>query len=143
MSNGSTRCSTTAASSKTPPSKPRTSSPNHGSITALYRLSYHVSSPSEFTYRAADSNQDHLGCCHSRTYPDPWVIFLENCHALENFKIKIIIIDPRAVVTKDIFPVSITDSIYQRWPLLRRRIREELRTEKWEALQVLKRGYLI
>ena len=82
------------------------------------------------------------------THPDPWVIFLKDCYALmvdgpgaENLKIEII--DPRVLDGKAIFPVTIDHPIFGKWPSLRRRIHQELRAEKWEALQVLKRGYMI
>lgn len=52
--------------------------------------------------------------------------------------LKIEIIDPRVVDGKAIFPVTIGDPIFVKWPSPRLRIHQDLRTEKWEALQVLK-----
>lgn len=49
----------------------------------------------------------------------------------------------RVVDGKAIFPVTIGDQTFVKWPSLRLIIHQELRTEKWEALQVLKQGYMI
>lgn len=80
--------------------------------------------------------------------PDPWMIFLEDCYAFlvdglgaQNLKIEII--DPRVLNGKTCFPVTIDHPICGQWPSLRRRFHQELRSEKWQSLQVLKRGYMI
>lgn len=63
------------------------------------------------------------------THPEPWMFFLEFCYeimvyGLKAKNLKIEIIDPRVLDGKAIFPVTIDDPIFGKWPFLRRRIHQ-------------------
>lgn len=79
---------------------------------------------------------------------NPWALFLDDCYILitagfdvQDFKMEII--DPRALLGKVIYPISLKDETITMWPLLRPRIYRELEVKDWRAVQVMKMGYMI